>query len=42
MRDRNSARGMQRAELAKRSACNLETVRYYAGAPANVQRLSGL
>lgn len=29
MRDRAAAKGLQRAELAKRTGCNLETVRYY-------------
>ena len=29
MRDRTAAKGLQRAELAKRTGCNLETVRYY-------------
>ncbi|MDE2361137.1 MAG: helix-turn-helix domain-containing protein [Hyphomicrobiales bacterium] len=29
MRDQKSVNGMQRAELAKRTGCNLETVRYY-------------
>ena len=29
MRDHAGVRGMQRAELARRTGCNLETVRYY-------------
>jgi MerR family mercuric resistance operon transcriptional regulator len=29
MRDNAVVRGMQRAELARRAGCNLETVRYY-------------
>ncbi|MFZ5673189.1 MAG: MerR family transcriptional regulator [Pseudomonadota bacterium] len=29
MRDHVSVRGLQRAELAQRTGCNLETVRYY-------------
>ena len=29
MRDQNSAKGLQRAELARRTGTNLETVRYY-------------
>jgi MerR family transcriptional regulator, mercuric resistance operon regulatory protein len=29
MRDHAVAKGLQRAELAKRTGCNLETVRYY-------------
>jgi MerR family mercuric resistance operon transcriptional regulator len=29
MRDHAVARGLQRAELARRTGCNLETVRYY-------------
>ena len=29
MRDHTGVKGMQRAELAERTGCNLETVRYY-------------
>ena len=29
MRDQAAVRGLQRAELARRTGCNLETVRYY-------------
>jgi MerR family mercuric resistance operon transcriptional regulator len=29
MSDRDSGRGLQRATLAKRTGCNLETIRYY-------------
>jgi MerR family mercuric resistance operon transcriptional regulator len=29
MRDHTRVKGMQRAELARRTGCNLETVRYY-------------
>lgn len=29
MRDQNPAKGLQRAEVARRTGCNLETVRYY-------------
>lgn len=29
MRDHAAVKGMQRAELARRTGCNLETVRYY-------------
>lgn len=29
MRDRDINEGLQRAELAKRTGCNLETIRYY-------------
>ncbi|OCP19259.1 MULTISPECIES: helix-turn-helix domain-containing protein [unclassified Ensifer] len=29
MRDRTMVKGLQRAELAQRTGCNLETVRYY-------------
>lgn len=29
MRDRAAGKGLQRAELAKRTGCNLETIRYY-------------
>lgn len=29
MRDHTEVKGMQRAELAQRTGCNLETVRYY-------------
>jgi MerR family mercuric resistance operon transcriptional regulator len=29
MRDHTGVKGMQRAELARRAGCNLETVRYY-------------
>lgn len=29
MTDHNSGKGMQRAELARQTGCNLETIRYY-------------
>ncbi len=29
MRDQAAVKGLQRAELARRTGCNLETVRYY-------------
>jgi MerR family mercuric resistance operon transcriptional regulator len=29
MRDQAAVKGLQRAELARRTGCNLETIRYY-------------